>query len=304
MLKVTLLGTGGMMPLKTRALASAMLSSEGRSLLIDCGEGTQVQIRECGLTFKPIDGLLITHFHGDHVSGLPGLLLSMGNQGREAPLTIAGPLGVKRVVDCLRVIAPGLPFAIEFEEIDPAAPHAFKCAGLDIEPFALKHGMPCLGYAVSLKRAGRFMPERANELGVPLKLWSVLQRQPSAELDGRVYTSDMVLTPPRRGISVVYATDTRPVPAIARMANDCDLLICEGMYGDPEKLPRAKEAGHMMMGEAARIAAEAHAHRMWFTHYSPAMPDPETWLDSVRAIFPAAELGRDCMSIDLPFVGD
>lgn len=304
MLKVTLLGTGGMMPLKSRALASAMICCGGHNLLIDCGEGTQVQIRECGLTFKPIDGLLITHFHGDHVSGLPGLLLSMGNQGREAPLTIAGPLGVKRVVDCLRVIAPGLPFAIEFIEIDPAAPRAFKCAGLTIEPFSLKHGMPCLGYAVSLKRAGRFLPEQARAMGVPLKLWSVLQRQDKVELDGRVYTSDMVLTPPRRGISVVYSTDTRPVPAIARMAHDCDLLICEGMYGDPEKLPRAREAGHMMMSEGARIAAEAGARRLWFTHYSPAMPDPESWLSDARAIFPAAELGYDGMSIDLLFSED
>ena len=194
MLKVTLLGTGGMMPLKNRALASAMLSCEGRNLLIDCGEGTQVQIRECGCGFKPIDALLLTHYHGDHVSGLPGLLLSMGNQGRELPLLIAGPPGLKRVVEALRVIAPGLPFAIELHEIDVAAPAAFSCAGLDVEPFALRHGMPCLGYSITLRRAGRFQPERARAAGVPLKLWSVLQRQPSAELDGRVYTSDPILT--------------------------------------------------------------------------------------------------------------
>lgn len=302
MLKVTLLGTGGMMPLKNRALASAMLSCEGRNLLIDCGEGTQVQIRECGYSFKPIDALLLTHYHGDHVSGLPGLLLSMGNQGRELPLLIAGPPGLRRVVEALRVIAPGLPFSIELREIDPAAPGAFSCAGLEVEPFALRHGMPCLGYALQLKRAGRFQPERARAAGVPLKLWSVLQRQPRAELDGRVYTSDMVLTPPRRGIRVVYATDTRPVPAIAAAARDCDLLVCEGMYGDPDKLPRAREAGHMMMDEAASIAARAGAHRLWFTHYSPAMPDPRPWLERARAICPAAELGEDGLSVDLPFV--
>ncbi len=302
MLKVTLLGTGGMMPLKNRALASAMLSCEGRNLLIDCGEGTQVQIRECGYSFKPIDALLLTHYHGDHVSGLPGLLLSMGNQGRELPLLIAGPPGLRRVVEALRVIAPGMPFSIELHEIDPAAPGTFSCAGLDVQPFALRHGMPCLGYALDLRRAGRFQPERARAAGVPLKLWSVLQKQPRVEFEGRVYTSDMVLTPPRRGIKVVYATDTRPVPAISAAARDCDLMICEGMYGDPDKLPRAREAGHMMMDEAAAIAASAGAQRLWFTHYSPAMPDPRLWLERARAIYPTAELGEDGMSIDLPFI--
>ena len=302
MLKVTLLGTGGMMPLKNRALASAMLSCEGCNLLIDCGEGTQVQIRECGYSFKPIDALLLTHYHGDHVSGLPGLLLSMGNQGRELPLLIAGPPGLRRVVEALRVIAPGLPFSIELHEIDPAAPGTFSCAGLDVQPFALRHGMPCLGYALDLRRAGRFQPERARAAGVPLKLWSVLQKQPRVEFEGRVYTSDMVLTPPRRGIKVVYATATRPVPARSAAARDCDLMICEGMYGDPDKLPRAREAGHMMMDEAAAIAASAGAQRLWFTHYSPAMPDPRLWLERARAIYPTAELGEDGMSIDLPFI--
>ena len=152
MLKVTLLGTGGMMPLKDRALASAMLEANGRRLLIDCGEGTQVQIRACGMGFKAIDGVLITHFHGDHISGLPGLLLSMGNSGREAPLVIAGPPGLEPVVGCLRVIAPELPFEIAFNEIDPESPAPFACAGFEIVPFPLKHGMPCLGYRITLPR--------------------------------------------------------------------------------------------------------------------------------------------------------
>ena len=301
MLRVTLLGTGGMMPLKERALASAALSANGRNLLIDCGEGTQVQLRACRLSFKAIDAVLITHFHGDHVSGLPGLLLSMGNQGREEPLLIAGPAGLARVVDSLRIIAPGLPFDIEYRELDPDAPGAFEAAGLAVTPFPLRHGLPCLGYRLTLRRPGRFQPERARANGVPLRLWSVLQRQPQAALDGVTYTRDMVLTPPRRGITVVYATDTRPVDALERAARDCDLLIAEGMYGDPEKLPRARESGHMLMAEAARVAARAGAARLWLTHYSPAMPDPSPWLAGVREIFPHAEPGVDGMSVDLPW---
>ena len=301
MLRATLLGTGGMMPLKDRALASAMLQANGRSVLIDCGEGTQVQIRACGLSFKSIDCVLITHFHGDHVSGLPGLLLSMGNQGREAPLLIAGPAGVARVVDGLRVIAPELPFGIVFNELDCARPLPFSAAGMDVTPFPVRHGIACLGYAVTLPRSGRFLPERARENGVPMRLWSVLQRQEQAEADGAVYTREMVMTPPRRGIRVVYATDTRPVDAIAEAARGCDLLIAEGMYGDPDRLDRAAEAGHMLMEEAAQLAARAGAERLWLTHFSPAMSDPEAWIDRARAVFPAAQAGRDGMCIDLPY---
>lgn len=301
MLKVTLLGTGGMMPLEARALASAMVSLNGRQLLIDCGEGTQVRVRAGKLGFKAIDGILITHFHGDHVSGLPGLLLSLGNSGRTEPVLVAGPRGLRHVVDCLRVIAPELPFELLYRELDPAAPEAFACAGLEITPFPLKHGIPCLGYRLELKRPGRFLPEQARFNGVPLRLWSVLQKEPSATLDGVTYTRDMVLTPPRRGITVVYATDTRPVPAIAQAARDCDLLILEGMFGDPEKLPRARESGHMLMSEAAQIAREAGAERLWLTHYSPAMPDPGEWLAQARAIFPETTLGTDGMSLDLGY---
>lgn len=301
MLNVTLLGTGGMMPMEDRALASAMVCVNGRQLLIDCGEGTQVRIRVCGLGTKSIDGLLITHFHGDHVSGLIGLLLSLGNSGRIEPLLIAGPRGVGHVVDCLRVVAPELPFQIVYNEIDPASPSPFECAGLKIEPFPLKHGVPCLGYSLTLPRAGKFEPERARQNGVPLRLWSVLQKQQEATLNGATYTQDMVLTPPRRGLRVVYATDTRPVPAIVDAARDCDLLILEAMYGDPEKRERVMKSGHMLMEEAAQLAHEARPRRLWFTHYSPAMPEPELWIERARAIFPAAELGADGMSIDLMY---
>lgn len=301
MLKATLLGVGGMMPLVDRALASAMLEVNGRRLLIDCGEGTQTRIRACGMGFKAIDGVLITHFHGDHISGLPGLLLSMGNQGREAPLTIAGPTGLRRVVDCLRVIAPELPFEIVFVEIDPDAPAPFACAGLEVAPFPLSHGMPCLGYRATLRRPGKFLPEAARENGVPMRLWSVLQKQPAAEWEGVTYTREMVLTPPRKGIVVTYATDTRPNGALLEAARGCDLLIAEAMYGDPGKYERAVASGHMMMAEAAQIARDAGVRRLWLTHYSPAMPQPELFIDAAREVFPGAVLGVDGMSEELGY---
>ena len=304
MLKVVLLGTGGMMPLKDRALSSLILSWNGHSALIDCGEGTQVQIRSAGLSFKSIDLLLLTHYHADHVSGLPGLLLSIGNQGREEPLTIAGPPGLERVVNGLRVIAPDLPYQVIFQVIDPKAPDAFIFEGMNITPFPLRHNIPCLGYRMHLPRAGKFDPGRAQQNGVPMQCWSMLQKQTEIEFEGRTYTQDLVMGPPRRGLTVVYATDTRPVSTIVEMARDADLLVTEAMYGDPEKGDAAQEKGHMLMNEAAELARQAQPRRLWLTHYSPAMPDPDAWLDQAREIFPQTQAGCDGMSIDLAYTDE
>ena len=304
MLKVTLLGTGGMMPLKERALASLILSWNGHSALIDCGEGTQVQIRSAGLSFKSIDLLLLTHYHADHVSGLPGLLLSIGNQGRTEPLTVAGPPGLERVINGLRVIAPELPYELIYMPLDAKDPAEFAFEGLTVTPFPLRHNIPCLGYKFYLPRCGKFDMARAKANGVPLPCWSVLQKSPEAVFEGRTYTQDMVLGPARRGLTVVYATDTRPTPVISDMAQDADLLVAEAMYGDPEKLASAKEKGHMLMTEASELARVAKPRRCWLTHYSPAMPDPESWIPLAQAIYPAIELGQDGMAVDLAYTNE
>ena len=303
MLKITLLGPGGMMPLKERALTSLYAVCEGRALLIDCGEGTQVQIRTAGLSFKAIDLLLLTHYHADHVSGLPGLLLSMGNQGRTAPLTIAGPPGLRRIVSGLRVIAPELPFDIEYQALDTLPMPTLTCGRLQITPFPLQHqAMPCVGYRLHLPRAGKFSPVLARQNGVPLPCWHLLQEQPSVTFEGVSYTREMVMGPDRRGITVVYATDTRPLPVIEEMAHRADLLITEAMYGDPDKQSSAIEKGHMMMWEAAQLGQAAQPDRLWLTHFSPAMTEPEAWLPDALAIFPLAELGSELKTIDLPFI--
>ncbi len=301
MLKVTLLGTGGMMPLKERALSSLCVNWNGHALLIDCGEGTQIQIRSCGLSFKSIDVLLLTHYHADHVSGLPGLLLSMGNQGRTEPLMVAGPPGLERVVNGLRVIAPELPFVILFHPLDPHRSEPFIHEGLQITPFPLQHNIPCLGYKLHLPRAGRFEPERARMNGVPLTCWSRLQKEESVIEDGHTYTRDLVMGPPRQGLTIVYATDTRPVSVISEKASGADLLIAEAMYGDPDKRQAAREKGHMIMDEAAELARSANVRRLWMTHYSPAMPDPSIWLSRAQEIFPASELGWDGRQEDLAY---
>ena len=302
MLEVTLPGTGGTMPLKNRWLTCCYVRVQGRSVLIDCGEGTQIALRSAGISVQNTELLCITHYHADHISGLPGLLLSMGVDGRTEPLTIAGPPGLRRVVEGLRVIAPELPFPIRFAEFAAGEKTvSMQAAGLQITAFAVYHTLPCFGYALELPRIGKFDPERAKAAGIPLRAWGMLQKQASVTLDGVTYLQEQVLGPPRRGLKLVYCTDTRPTPAIVQRAADADLLICEGMYGDPEKLGKARETRHMMFSEAAQTARDAAAKRLWLTHYSPSMPDPAEHLHHAQAVYPETVLAKDGMCIDLLF---
>ena len=163
MIDVTLLGTGGMMPLPNRMLTSLYVRYEGHCLLVDCGEGTQTAIRCAKLRINPIDAILITHFHADHVSGLPGLLLSLGNEARTEPITIYGPYGVEKIVNSLRIIAPDLPFEINYCEFDPQKETHFSCIGLEIDAIPLYHRIPCVGYKFSLERIGKFNPEIVSQ---------------------------------------------------------------------------------------------------------------------------------------------
>ena len=300
MLDVCLLGTGGMMPLPYRWLTALMVRYNGSSVLIDCGEGTQIAIKEKGWSFKHIDVICFTHYHGDHISGLPGLLLTMGNADRTEPLTLAGPKGLERVVNALRVIAPELPFQIKYMEImEPE--QTFEMNGYRLKAFRVNHNVLCYGYTLEIDRAGKFDVERANAAKIPQKFWGVLQKGESVELEGNVYTPDMVLGPARKGLKIAYCTDTRPTESIKRNAARADLFICEGMYGEKDKLKKAKEYKHMSFYEAAQLAKEAEVKEMWLTHYSPSLTKPEEYMDEVRAIFPRAVAAKDRRSAELVF---
>lgn len=300
MLDVALLGTGGTMPMKNRWLTSCLIRNDGQGVLIDCGEGTQIALKCAGRSVQKLDLLCFTHYHADHISGLPGLLLSMGLEGRTEPLMLAGPRGLRRTVEGLRVIAPELPFDLEYTEFD-AEPFTFSAAGLEITAFAVQHTMHCVGYRLHLPRIGKFDPERAKAAGIPLKAWGLLQKQESVEMDGVTYYQSQVLGAPRRGLTVTYCTDTRPVPEIMKYADDADLLILEGMYGEPEKLGKAIETKHMMFTEAAEIARDCNAHRLWLTHFSPSLPNPKEYLPLAQEIFPDTVIPEDGKEIDLQF---
>lgn len=300
MLDVCLLGTGGMMPLPYRWLTSLMVRYNGKSILIDCGEGTQIAMKEKGWSPKPIDIICFTHYHADHISGLPGLLLTMGNADRTEPLTLIGPKGLERVVTALRVIAPELPFEIKCIEIQ-GNEEIFHINGYEITAFRVNHNVLCYGYTIEIKRAGKFEVERALAAGVPQRCWSILQKGEKVSVDGTVFTPDMVLGAPRKGIKVTYCTDTRPVPAITEHAKDSDLFICEGMYGEPDKETKAKEYKHMTMKEAATLAKAADVKELWLTHYSPSLVHPEEYLQTVTGIFPHTVTAKDGRTLEINY---
>ena len=300
MIDVCLLGTGGMMPLPYRYLTAMMARYNGKSILIDCGEGTQIAMKQKGWSPKPIDVICFTHFHADHISGLPGMLLTMGNAERTEPLLIIGPKGLEKVVGALRMIAPELPFELRFHELSQPF-EQIDMGDYRIEAFRVNHNVICYGYNLIVERAGRFQVEKAKALGLPVQLWNPLQKGNVVEFEGKTYTPDMVMGSPRKGIKVTYCTDTRPTRSIEENAAHADLFICEGMYGEPDKQQKAREHKHMTFYEAANLAKEAEVSQMWLTHYSPSLVRPDEFMDKVREIFPNAYPGKDGKSLELNF---
>ena len=207
------------------------------------------------------------------------------------------------MVNALRVIAPELPFEIKFIEITKPE-EVLELNGYRITAFRVNHNVICYGYTLEILRQGKFSPDSAREHEIPLKFWNPLQKGQTVEDEGRVYTPDMVLGPPRKGIKLTYTTDTRPTESILRNAKDSDLFICEGMYGEDDKIEKAKGYKHMTFREAATLARDAKVNEMWLTHYSPSLVRPDDYMDTVREIFPKAWPGKDGKSVELNFEED
>lgn len=299
-LDICLLGTGGMMPLPYRWLTSLMARYNGTSILIDCGEGTQIAMKEKGWSPKPIDIMCFTHYHADHISGLPGMLLTMGNAEKTTPLVMIGPKGLSRVVNALRVVAPELPFEIKYVEItEPEQSFAFDA--FRIEAFRVNHNVLCYGYNIIVDRKGKFQLDKAMALGLDRKYWNRLQKGETLELETGTYTPQMVMGAPRKGLKVTYCTDSRPTEGIIKNAKNADLFICEGMYGEPDKKEKAKEYKHMTFYEAAAMAKEAEVAKLWLTHYSPSLIRPEEYKREVQAVFPRTYIAKDGWSEELLF---
>lgn len=303
MLDVCLLGTGGMMPLPHRWLTSLMVRFNGQSILIDCGEGTQIAMKEKGWSPKPIDVICFTHYHADHISGLPGMLLTMGNAERTEPLLLIGPKGLTRVVSSLRVIAPELPFEIECMEITELE-QVIQMKGFRIETFRVNHNVVCYGYNIIVDRIGKFNIEKAQELGIEMKYWNRLQKGDTIDSGKGILTPEMVLGTHRKGLKVTYCTDTRPTESIVKNAKNADLFVCEGMYGEIEKKQKAIDNKHMTFYEAAELAKAAEVNELWLTHFSPSLIRADEFMKDVKKIFPNAKAGKDGKTIDLCFEED
>jgi ribonuclease Z len=301
MLDICLLGTGGMMPLPNRWLSSVLIRYKGKMLLIDCGEGTQLPIKMLGWGFKAIDAICFTHYHADHIAGLPGLLLTIGNSGREEPMVLMGPTGIEEVVKGLTVISPELPFKLNLIELSDIQNTEIKTDNFYIKSLPVDHALPCLSYSIDIKRQGKFEAERAKELNIPVNYWKRLQKGESIEVAGKVIEPQMLLGEARKGLKVSYCTDTRPTVDLVDFIHNSDLFICEGMYADEDKYQKAVEKKHMLFSEAARLAAEGEVKEMWLTHYSPSIFNPEDYLLEVRSIFSNTITGKDLMVKKLNF---
>ncbi|KZL89536.1 ribonuclease Z [Clostridium magnum] len=302
MLDICLLGCGGSMPVPNRSLTSMFASYNGKKVLIDCGEGTQVSLKMLGWGMKSIEGILFTHFHADHIAGLPGLLLTIANSGRIEPLTIIGPEGLWQVVNGLRVIAPVLPYKIDLLELKGQGKASHKIGEFNINIISVEHTIPCLAYSIEVSRSRKFDKDRALENGIPVTYWNRLQKGEEIEHEGRWITPDMVLGDERRGLKVSYCTDTRPIQELKEFVRSSDLFICEGMYGDNESLSKALENRHMLFSEAATLAKEGQVRELWLTHFSPSLSVPEDYLENAKDIFKNTVIGEDRLTKSLNFI--
>lgn len=293
MINLCLLGCGGSVPQPERSLTSLLLNIKGSRILIDCGEGTQVSMKQVGWGFKNIDIICLTHFHLDHILGLPGLLLTIANSDRRKDIKIIGPVGLSKVIDAFKIFFTYLPFNLNIIECNGTNNSIFETDDFNISTLSLDHSVNCIGYSIDVKRKRKFEVKKAESNGVPKEIWKDLQNGKTKTLDEKVFTSEMVLGEERKGIKISYITDTRPIREIESFVKGSNLFICEGMYGDENDIIKAKENKHMTFSEAANIAKNANVKELWLTHFSPSMEDENLYLNNAKNVFKNTKLGFD-----------
>lgn len=300
---VTFIGTAASVPTAARGTAATLVARGGERWLVDCGEGTQRQLLRSGLGLVDLDVILITHMHGDHILGLPGIIKTFGLRARERPLRLVGPRGLARLMDALRPVVGRTPFVLELQEVDERETSAaWRGDGFTVHAYPTRHSVPSVGYAlVEEERPGAFHVDAARALGVtPGPDFGVLQRGGEVVTPaGRTVRPDEVLGAPRPGRTVVITGDTEPCAGTLDAARGADVLVHEATFLDDER-DRARETRHSTAREAAALADEAGVGLLALTHLSSRFMPREARAEA-EAVFPNVLVPRDFDQIEIPF---
>ena len=299
-MSITFLGTGASWPTAERGLSAIAVKRGPEILLWDCGEGTQRQIQKSGLSYQQITQLWLTHFHGDHCYGVPGLLKTMALNERKEPLWVYGPRGLLRTIEAWRALR-GWPkdFPIHVQEVKPG--DVVNREGYSVHVYAGDHGIENLCFALQEPdRPGFFDKPKALELGIPEgPLFGRLQRGETVTTkDGRTFKPEQVVGPPRKGRRISFSGDTQPCLGVMEAALGSDVFICEATYTQ-DLVEKARENRHMTAQEAAAIAQKAKAEKLLLTHISPRYKDTTPVLAEAKAVFPNVEVVEDFTSVEV-----
>jgi len=296
---VIFLGTGGSLPTKERGLPSVALRRDGELILFDCGEGTQRQMMHTGLGFNRPTLILVSHLHGDHILGLPGLLQTMSSLARDKPLDLYGPKGITSFLDLIyKPLGYPANYQIRSKEVGPG--DEIDRGDYIVRTAPAKHDIPCLAYAIVEKdRPGRFHPDKAKRLGVPEgPLWGELQHGKPVKVEGKQVRPVDVVDSPRPGLKVVYAIDTRPADTVKELAKNADILIHDGGFAE-ERRPKAQEYYHSTAREAAQLAKASKVKRLALVHISAVTRDDSVLLREARKIFRQTIVPKDFQVVTL-----
>lgn len=303
-IRVIFLGTAGSVPTPERSLPAILVQRKAEQIMFDCGEGVQRQMIMAKTGFHRKMKIFISHLHGDHVLGLPGLLQTMALLNRERKLEVYGPVGIRRFVEAIKeTIQFVLTFPVEIHEVEGAGVLCEEDEYV-VQAAWANHVIPSLAYALVEKpRPGKFHPEKTEALGVPEgPLWSKLQRGHKVKLpDGRVIKPEQVVGPSRPGRKIVYTGDTRPFKGYVKFAAGADLLIHDATFDDG-LAEKAEEDGHSTPSQAAENARKAKAKQLILTHFSARYGDTSELLEQARKIFKNTLAAEDFMKLEIPLL--